>query len=121
MGQKSLPGCRVADSPVVVTLHLEIEDLALGVAGLGDEEFVEEGEDVAADLLELLLDLFSVLLGHLLFALGTLSLLFDRGDDPPGGSPGAHDILVGHGQEIPREEEHIFLNLRKRLYFFVPF
>ena len=51
--------------PVVVSLHLQVEDLALGVAGLGDEILVEEGEDVAADLPQLLLDLLAVLLGHL--------------------------------------------------------
>ena len=30
-------------TPVVVSLHLQVEDLALGVAGLGDEILVEEG------------------------------------------------------------------------------
>lgn len=29
-------------SPVVIALHFEIEDLALGITGLGDEELVQE-------------------------------------------------------------------------------
>ena len=86
--------------PVVVALHLKVEDLALGVAGLGDEILVEEGEDVAADLPQLLLDLLAVLLGHLLLPLGALSLLLDRGDDPPRAAAGAHHVLVGHRQQI---------------------
>ena len=51
--------------PVVVSLHLEIEHLALGVAGLGDQVFIQELKHVAADVTELLLDLLTVLLGHL--------------------------------------------------------
>ncbi len=88
-------------SPVVISLHLEIEDLALGVAGLGDEVLVQEGEDVPADLPELLLDLLAVLLGHLLLALGALGLLLYGGDHPPGGAAGAHHVLVGDGQQVP--------------------
>ena len=90
--------------PVVVSLHLQVEDLALGVAGLGDEILVEEGEDVAADLPQLLLDLLAVLLGHLLLPLGALSLLLDRRDHPPRAPARADHVLVRHRQQIPAME-----------------
>ena len=57
-------------------------------------------EDVIADFSELALDLFSVLLGHLLLLLGALSLLLDAGDAPPAGPPRAPHVLVGHGQQV---------------------
>lgn len=57
-------------------------------------------EDIFADLAELLFDLLPVLLGHLLFLLTALGLLFDAGDDPPRAAARAHHVLVGHRQQV---------------------
>ena len=46
--------------PVIVTLHLEVEDLGLGGAGGWDEVGVEQREDAVADAGELGLDLGAV-------------------------------------------------------------
>jgi hypothetical protein len=79
-----------------------VEDLGLAGGGVGDEGLVQDVEDVLADLLELELDLGTVLLDGgdvLLGALGLL-LLLDGGDDAPGGTPGTNDVLVGDGQQV---------------------
>lgn len=83
-------------------VHLVVEDLALASLGLGDEALVENVEDILADLLKLELDLLAVLANDadvLLGALGLL-LLLDAGDDAPGGTAGADDVLVGDGKEV---------------------
>ena len=49
--------------PVVITLHLEIEDLRLAGRRLGDKVGVQEVEHDLADVAELNLDLLSVFLG----------------------------------------------------------
>ena len=108
----------------VISLHLQVEDLALGLAGFGDQVLVQEVlkrhtiqalmmpicihlrgffsyEDVLADVPELSLDLLPVLLGHALLLLGVGVLLLDGGDDPPARPPSAHDVLVGHGEQVP--------------------
>ena len=46
---------------VVVTLHLEVKHLGLGIARLGDEELVEEVEHVIANVPQLFLHLKKVL------------------------------------------------------------
>ena len=79
-----------------------VEDLALASLGLGDEALVEDGEDILADLLELKLDLLAVLADDtdvLVGALGVL-LLLDAGDDSPGSTTGADEVLVGDGKEV---------------------
>ena len=79
-----------------------VEDLALASLGLGDEALVENGENILADLLELELDLLAVLADDtdvLVGALGLL-LLLDAGDDAPGSTAGADDVLVGDGKEV---------------------
>ena len=79
-----------------------VEDLALASLGLGDEALVEDGEDILADLLELKLDLLAVLADDadvLVGALGLL-LLLNAGDDAPGSTAGADDVLVGNGKEV---------------------
>ena len=83
--------------------HLVIEDLALTALGRGDQVLVKHVEDILANLGEFGLDLLAIVLdeGNLrVVALGLL-LLFDRGDNSPGGTPGADDVLVGDRQEIP--------------------
>ena len=79
-----------------------VEDLALASLGLGDKALVKDGEDILADLLELKLDLLAVLADDtdvLVGALGLL-LLLNAGDDAPGSTAGADDVLVGDGKEV---------------------
>ena len=79
-----------------------VEDLGLSRLGLWDEGFVEDIEDILADLLELGLDLLAVVTDGddvLVGALGFL-LLLDGGNDSPGGTSGPNDVLVGNGEEI---------------------
>ena len=79
-----------------------VEDLALASLGLGDKALVKDTEDILADLLELELDLLAVLADDtdvLVGALGLL-LLLDAGDDAPGSTAGADDVLVGNGKEV---------------------
>jgi hypothetical protein len=54
---KKLKKKYVAMLPVVVSLHLEVEDLALGGGGLDDEMLVKEGQHLVADLPQFLLNL----------------------------------------------------------------
>jgi hypothetical protein len=74
--------------PVVVTLHLEVEDLGLWCGGGGDEVGLEQLEDVVADLGELGLDLAAVVLDECdaVLVAAALLLLLDGGDDAPGGA-----------------------------------
>jgi hypothetical protein len=87
---------------VVVTLHLEVEDLGLGAAGGWDEVGVEEREDAVADAGELGLDLGAVGADGCGVRLvpAAFLLLLDGGDDPPRGPAGADDVLVGDGQQV---------------------
>ena len=50
--------------PKVISLHLEVEDLALGIGGVGNEIFVKESEHVVANVAKLGLHLLTVLAGH---------------------------------------------------------
>ena len=95
--------------PVVVTLHLEVEDLGLGAAGGWDEVGVEQGEDAVADAGELGLDLGAVGAdgGGVRLVPAALLLLLDGGDDPPRGPAGADDVLVGDGQQVALLHEEL--------------
>ena len=53
----SPPLLLAAGIPVVIPLHLEVEDLALGCGGLHDEMLVEEGQHLVTNLTQLLLNL----------------------------------------------------------------
>ena len=79
-----------------------VEDLALASLGLVDEALVENAKDILADLLELELDLLAVLADDANVLLGTLGLLLllDAGDDAPGSTAGANDVLVGDGKKV---------------------
>jgi hypothetical protein len=93
-----------------------VEDLALASLGLGDEALVEDGEDILADLLELELDLLAVLADDadvLVGALGLL-LLLDAGDDAPGSTAGADDVLVGDGKEVALVDCELTADLEDR-------
>ena len=86
--------------PVVITLHLEVEDLRLAGRRLGDKVGVQKVEHDLADVAELDLDLLSVFLGDGLksplvfsqekgfflsyeFFLAMFALLLDGADDSP--------------------------------------
>jgi hypothetical protein len=89
---------------VLTSLHLLVEDDGLGralVGGLVDEVLLEEGEDVLADLVELLLDL-ALVVGHQLGVGRVLLLLLglDRADDAERGTAGADNVLVGDREEV---------------------
>ena len=79
-----------------------VEDLALARLGLGDQGVVKDVEDILADLLELGLDLLTVVAddGNVLVGTLLLFLLLDRGDDAPRGTSGTDDVLVGDGKEV---------------------
>ena len=63
---------------------------------------VENLKNVFADLLQLGLNLLTVLLDELNLSLVPLGLLLllDRGDDSPGSTTSTDDILVSNGEEI---------------------
>lgn len=79
-----------------------VEDLGLSRLGLGDQGLVQDIEDVLADLLELGLDLLTVVAdgGDVLLSTLGLFLLLDRRDDAPGSTSGADNVLVGNGQQV---------------------
>mmetsp|Transcript_43200 Transcript_43200/g.102919 ORF Transcript_43200/g.102919 Transcript_43200/m.102919 type:complete len:270 (-) Transcript_43200:51-860(-) len=97
-----VPITELSDVPVVVRLHLLVEDLGLTAAGFGNELVIQEGQDGVADRLQLLLHLLAVLLGItgvFVVALGSL-LLHHAGDDAPCSTARAHGVLVGHRQQV---------------------
>lgn len=79
-----------------------VEDFALAGLGLWDEAVVKHIENILADLLELGLDLLTVIADDanvLVCAFGLL-LLLDARDDSPGRAARADHVLVGHGKEV---------------------
>ena len=74
-----------------------VEDLGFSRLGLGDEGLVQNIEHVLTDFLEFGLNLLAVFpdgADVLVRTLG-LFLLLDGGDDAPGRTSGANDVLVG--------------------------
>ena len=71
--------------PVVVTLHLKIEDLGLRGSGRRDKVGFEQLEDAITDLAKLSFDLATVFLaeGDPVLVATALLLLFTGGDDAP--------------------------------------
>jgi hypothetical protein len=69
---------------------------------LWDQRLIQDIKDILADLLELGLNLLAVVANSgdvLVRALGFL-LLFDGGDDAPGGTSSTYDVLVGDRQKV---------------------
>ena len=101
--------------------HLEVEDLGLASLGLGEERSIKDVKDILADLLQLGLDLLTVIADNanvLIGALGLL-LLLDGGDDAPGGTAGADHVLVGNGQKVTLIDSELAANLhmcQSRIY-----
>lgn len=83
-------------------VHLVIKDLGLARGGIRDEGLVKNVEDILAHLLQLRLDLLTVITdgGHMLLRALGLLLLLDGGDDAPTGTAGADDVLVGDREQV---------------------
>ena len=95
-------GLEFSEITVVITGHLQVEDLVVDILASGNELLVEDVEDVVAGAGEFLLDLSSESFDLLreFGVLLVLLLLLERGEDSPGGTSGADDVLVGDGEEI---------------------
>lgn len=106
-----LCAARVGKIGALTGLHLLVEDDRLGRAlghGLADEVLLEEGEDVLADLVELLLDLALVVGDQLGVGRALLLLLgLNRADDAERGTAGADDVLVGDGEQVALLERQV--------------
>ena len=50
-------GLKLCQIAVVVALHLEVEDLGFSAGGSGNKVLIKEGQDAAANVLQLFLDL----------------------------------------------------------------
>ncbi|KOM58246.1 hypothetical protein LR48_Vigan11g128000 [Vigna angularis] len=89
--------------PVVIALHLEVEDLRIVGGSRGNKARVEELENTVANVGELGLNLGSVVAddGDVILVVAALFLLLDRGDDAPRGAPRSDHVLVGYKEEIP--------------------
>mmetsp|Transcript_64622 Transcript_64622/g.145771 ORF Transcript_64622/g.145771 Transcript_64622/m.145771 type:complete len:253 (+) Transcript_64622:311-1069(+) len=83
---------------VVVALHLVVEHLALLVGRVGHQVVDDDGQDVVADLDELVLDLRLVVLDEL--ELVRVRLLLDRAEDAPRRAAGANHVLVRDREEV---------------------
>ncbi len=79
-----------------------VKDLGLAGLGLGDERVIEDVENILADLLELCLDLLSVVADGANVLLGPLGLLLllDGGDDAPGSSSCTNHVLVSDREQV---------------------
>ena len=79
-----------------------VEHLGFSRLGLWDEGFVEDIEDVLADLLELGFDLLAIVTDgrHVLVRALGFFLLLDGRNDSPGSTSGPNHVLVGNGEEV---------------------
>jgi hypothetical protein len=95
--------------------HLVVEDLRLSRLGLGDQGLVKDAEDISAHLLQLGLDLLTVLadLGNMLLVVLGLLLLLDAGDDAPRSTSCTDDVLVSNGQQVALVDGEFTTKLRK--------
>ena len=86
-----------------LNVHLVIEHLGFTRLGLGNQRLIEHVKHILADLLQLGLDLLTIITDGadvLVGALGLL-LLLDRRDDAPRGTSSPDDILISDRQKIP--------------------
>ena len=108
-----LTGGELSKVSMVVTLHLVVKDLGLGVLGLGEEVVGEDIKNIAADVFELCLNLGSVGLEKLEMVGGTLGLLLllYGENDSPAGSSSADNVLVGDGKQISLVDSELLTGL----------
>jgi hypothetical protein len=97
-------------------LHLVVEDLRLASLGLGDQGLIQDVEDVLADLLELGLDLLTVITDDTNVLVGTLRLLLllDGGDNAPRGTAGTDNILVSNGEQVTLVDSELATDLGRK-------
>jgi hypothetical protein len=79
-----------------------VEDFGLSRLSLWDQGLIQDIEDILADLLELGLDLLTVVADSRNMLIGTLGLflLLDRRDYAPGSTSSTNDVLVGNRQKV---------------------
>lgn len=97
-----------------------VEHLGFARSGRRDEVFVQNLEDILANLGKLRLNLLSVVSDHLdlsFVALGLLLLLNGR-DDPPRCSARTNHILVGDRKEIALLDGELLVGRRDMLHVF---
>lgn len=104
-------GLELSEVAMVISLHLEIEDLGVAGEGRGDEARVEQLENTITDVGELSLDLGSVLADHgdVVVVAAALLLLLDRGDDAPGGTASSDHVLVSDREKVALLDGEFFL------------
>jgi hypothetical protein len=82
--------------------HLVVKDLRLARFSFGNQGVIKHIKHILTDTLKLCFNFLTVLADdHDVFlrALGVL-LLFNRGNDAPGGTTGSNNIFVGYREEI---------------------
>lgn len=96
------------------SIHLVIEHLGLARLGFGNEGVVQDVEDILADLFEFGLDLLAVFAdgGDVFVCAFGFFLLLNGGDDAPGSTACADDILVGHREEVSLVNRQLAAHLR---------
>lgn len=107
-----------ASAQILGHAHLMVENLGLASGGIGNEALVKNVEDILADLLELSLNLLTVVLDGrdvLVGALGLL-LLLNGGDDAPRGTAGADNVLVGNAKQVTLVDGELAANLGNLLH-----
>ncbi len=79
-----------------------VENLRLSRLGLGNQRLVQNIEHILADLLELRLDLLTVVTDGCNMLIGALGLflLLDGGDYAPRSTASTDNVLVCNGQQI---------------------
>ena len=94
-----------------------IKHLGFSRKSIGDQGFVQNVQDITANLLQFLFNLVSVLLdlGNMLLGALGLLLLLDRGDDSPGCTACSDNVLVGNRQKIAFINSEFTTNLPKRV------
>lgn len=95
-------GLELSQVPVIISLHLQIENLGVTRRSGRNEAGVKKLQDAVADRGKLGLDLGAVISdrGDVVLVAAALLFLFDGGNNAPAGTAGADDVLVSDGEEV---------------------
>jgi hypothetical protein len=87
---------------MLVSIHFVIENLGFARLSLGDEELVEDVQDILANILQFGLDLLAIFADDRNMLIGAFRFLFlfDGGNNPPRSTPSANHVLVCHGEQV---------------------
>lgn len=98
---------------VCITLHLVVEHLSFALGGGGNQELLQESKNVVADIVQLGLDLFAVLLdlGNLGLVALAFFLLLDRRYDSPGRTACTNHVLVRDREKVALFDGQIHAHL----------